>query len=186
MITSMMNSVPLYLALALMLAAAILTVITDRLLTAVIYAGALSTFAALGYLLLGAPDVALAEIAVGATLATVIFLVTLKKYRIFTVYLVGFAGGEDTAKLVRTVERALEAYELEPHLLHAQENIHTLLAQAGCDLVIELRDHTLVLHREESSQHMQQIIAALQAEGFTLCVEDSLGQSASDYREEAL
>lgn len=91
----MMNSAVLYIVLFLTAAAAVLTVLTDRLLSAVIFAGALSAEAALCYLMLGAPDVALAEIVVGATLATVIFLVTLKKYRMFTGHPAGEPGAAE-------------------------------------------------------------------------------------------
>ena len=179
----MMNSLPLYVVLGLMLAAAVLTVITDRLFTAVIFAGALSAFAALGYLLLGAPDVALAEIVVGATLSTVIFLVTLKKYRIFTVYLTGSGGPDSETRIYGAIGRALKARELEPHLLRTQEPAAALLCRPGCDLVIELEGDEAVLHREQSSQYVKEILSALQDAGFSVTLEDSLAQSATDYRE---
>lgn len=164
----MTNDLMLYAVLALMLAAAVLTVVTDRLLTAVIFAGALSAFAALGYLLLGAPDVALAEVVVGATLATVIFLVTLKKYRIFTVHLTGSAAPGCEEHLKTAIERALQAHELEPHLLHAHEEAAALLARPGCDLVAAMRGETVILHGEQSSPYVCGILSALQAEGFSV------------------
>lgn len=179
----MSNSLPLYVVLGLMVAAAVLTVITDRLLSAVVFAGALSAFAALGYLLLGAPDVALAEIVVGATLSTVIFLVTLKKYRIFTVYLTGPGEPDGDARISGAISRALKTRELEPHMLRAQEDAAVLLSRPGCDLVVEQDGNAIVLHREESSQYVKEIFASLEAEGFSVSLQDSLAQSATDYRE---
>lgn len=81
----MMNETLLGAVLLLLLGLGILVVVTDRLFTAVVYSAALSACIAFGYLLLGAPDVALAEAIIGSALTTVIYLATLKKYRIFTI-----------------------------------------------------------------------------------------------------
>ena len=81
----MMNETLLGAVLLLLLGLGILVVVTDRLFTAVVYSAALSACIAFGYLLLGAPDVALAEAIIGSVLTTVIYLATLKKYRIFTI-----------------------------------------------------------------------------------------------------
>lgn len=179
----MSHSLPLYVVLGLMIAAAVFTVITDRLLTAVIFSGALSVFAMLGYLLLGAPDVALAEIAVGATLATIIFLVTLKKYSVFTVYLTGPHTQGVATRILAAIDRALGSHELEPHLLHVQDPPKDLLSRPGCDLVIRLDGEGLVLYREESSQFAPELLASLREEGFSVTLEDSLAQSTTTYKE---
>lgn len=51
----------------------------DEMLPCVIAMAVLGTFVALEFLVLGAPDVAIAEGAVGAILTPLIFIVTLKK-----------------------------------------------------------------------------------------------------------
>lgn len=53
----------------------------DDLLPAVVAMAVMGTFLALAFLLLSAPDVALAEAAVGAILTPIIFIVTLKKIK---------------------------------------------------------------------------------------------------------
>lgn len=53
----------------------------DDLLPAVIAMAVMGTFLALAFLLLSAPDVALAEASVGAILTPIIFIVTLKKIK---------------------------------------------------------------------------------------------------------
>lgn len=58
---------------------AIFTVIIDDILPCVIASSAVGTFIALEFLLLRAPDVAIAEGAVGAILTPFIFVITLKK-----------------------------------------------------------------------------------------------------------
>ncbi|PRR78729.1 hypothetical protein CLLI_13110 [Clostridium liquoris] len=58
---------------------AIFTVIIDDILPCVIASSVVGTFIALEFLLLRAPDVAIAEGAVGAILTPFIFVITLKK-----------------------------------------------------------------------------------------------------------
>ena len=64
-----------------MVAAAIMAVHFEKLLSSVIALGVTGIFAAAEFLLLHAPDVAISEAAVGAALSPLIFIVTLKKLR---------------------------------------------------------------------------------------------------------
>ena len=59
----------------------ILAVHLENLLSAVIALGVTGLFAAAEFLLLHAPDVAISEAAVGAALAPMIFIVTLRKLK---------------------------------------------------------------------------------------------------------
>ena len=181
-----MDNALLYAVLGLMLVAALLTVVTDRLFTAVVYAGVLSTAAAFCYLLLGAPDVALAEAVIGSTLSTAILLAALRKYRIFTIYFIAPGGGDDEAdRVLDTAQRALQAVEIEPHLLHAGGEAAALLARPDCDLVIEARGGCVVLHGEEGSRPVGCIREALDAAGLADAVrfEDSLPERVAAYKE---
>ena len=62
-----------------MLLAAMLAVHTKKILSGVIAAGVVSLFVSILFLLLGAPDVAMTEAAIGAGLSTVIFLLALSR-----------------------------------------------------------------------------------------------------------
>jgi len=57
----------------------VLAVYTKKLLSAVIAVGVVSLFVSILFLLLGAPDVAMTEAAIGAGLSTVIFLYALAR-----------------------------------------------------------------------------------------------------------
>lgn len=59
--------------------AALLAVRFEKLLSSVIAMGVSGAFVALEFILLQAPDVAIAEAAVGAVLTTVLFVITLRK-----------------------------------------------------------------------------------------------------------
>ena len=61
------------------LASAVVAVQAKKLLDSVIALGATGSFIALEFLLLSAPDVAIAEASVGAILSTVLFIIALRK-----------------------------------------------------------------------------------------------------------
>jgi uncharacterized MnhB-related membrane protein len=62
-----------------MLLAALLAVHTRKVLSSIIAVGVVSLFVSILFLLLGAPDVAMTEAAIGAGLSTVIFLFALSR-----------------------------------------------------------------------------------------------------------
>ena len=62
-----------------MLLAALLAVQTKSILCAIIAVGVVSLFVSILFLMLGAPDVAMTEAAIGAGLSTVIFLFALSR-----------------------------------------------------------------------------------------------------------
>jgi len=66
---------------AAILISAVLAVILDDTVSAVISAGLASLFAAVTYVILAAPDVAMTEASIGSGLATVIFLYAIKRTR---------------------------------------------------------------------------------------------------------
>ena len=64
-----------------LIVSAILASVSDKLLSSVIALSVTGIFAAAEFLLLHAPDVAISEAAVGAALAPMIFIVTLRKLK---------------------------------------------------------------------------------------------------------
>jgi len=78
-----MNSIVILntLVIIAIIVSAILTVKFDNLLSSIIALSITGSFVALEFILLHAPDVAIAEAAVGAVLSPVIFIITLKKVK---------------------------------------------------------------------------------------------------------
>ena len=144
----MMNETLLGAVLLLLLGLGILVVVTDRLFTAVVYSAALSACIAFGYLLLGAPDVALAEAIIGSALTTVIYLATLKKYRIFTIRCLPGDTRKDPlfSKVLEVISRSLKDHDLEAHLIESHGNARTLLERPDTDLVAEKREDGIYLY----------------------------------------
>ena len=64
-----------------LIVSAILASVSEKLLSSVIALSVTGLFAAAEFLLLHAPDVAISEAAVGAALAPLIFIVTLRKLK---------------------------------------------------------------------------------------------------------
>lgn len=153
--------------LLLLCVLALLTVHMERLLTAVVYAGVLSAAAAFAYMLLGAPDVALAEAVIGSTLSTVVFLVTLKKYKIFVVRFCPASGKADgpLKKVLSVLGRSLEKREMEVHVIQAGEPVEKLLNYPDTDLVVEQKDDHVVVHGEPHSEILERIKHAFHKSG---------------------
>jgi len=68
-----------YLLCGGILASGILAVRLGSLLAAMVSGGLASLFAAVGYVLLGAPDVAMTEASIGSGLSTLIFLYAIRR-----------------------------------------------------------------------------------------------------------
>ncbi len=72
--------------LVLLIGMALYIVQTQKLRNAIIYMGVFSLSIAFVYMLYNAPDVAIAEAVIGSTLATILYLVALQKYKVFTIF----------------------------------------------------------------------------------------------------
>lgn len=62
-----------------MIVSAVLALVFDKILSSVIAMGICGIFAALEFVLLQAPDVAISEAAVGAVLSTALFVIVIRK-----------------------------------------------------------------------------------------------------------
>ena len=82
-----MSDLPLWMSALLavaMLVAAVISIATARLPLAILSAGTVSLFASILFMLLGAPDVAMTEAAIGSGLTTFLFF-----------FVLGRVGGKD-------------------------------------------------------------------------------------------
>lgn len=146
--------------LAFLVICAVIIVFTEKLISAVIYMGVFSAIAAFVFLLLGAPDVALAEAVIGCTLATVIYLVAIKKFRIYTVYCYENDDDKDCQKNLEKVIEKLEEYlkskELQLNIVHTDKPL-TKLTEDDFSLVIEASKCLIVIKGNTKEQHTRDI-----------------------------
>lgn len=153
----------LELSLVIMVAIAVLTLQTQRLRNAVIYMGVLSLVSSFVYLLYGAPDVAIAEAVVGSTLATVLYLVALQKYKLFTIFIKLPASNAPQAlnahgsnrgrglwdprhwdpQMIKHLEVFCAKQELEPQFILTTESLESILSKRQYALIIDATEDKL-------------------------------------------
>jgi len=148
----------LYIALIVF---AFMAVQTPKLRRAVIFLAVFSATSAFVYILLGAPDAALAEAVIGSTIATVIYLSALQKYKVFTIYYTNERrqsyAQSNLLRRKNTVLRRMESFcsgkELEAHVLYTTENLQEVFDKQGWDLIVRRRgNHFTVYGMEQNYQ----------------------------------
>lgn len=88
--------------LLVLLALACVTVFSDNLRRSIIFLGSFSLTIALVYLHYNAPDVALAEAAIGVGLSTIMYLVALKKF-LSTIFAI-LMQGQKNSMMIRLMK----------------------------------------------------------------------------------
>ncbi len=136
-------------------------IFTHKLRVAIILSGSCSMIAALVYMFLGSPDVALAEAVIGSTLATIILLSGTQKYRVCTIC----ALPSDTKmemKLWGSINKCAAKKELEANLVHVktQDELHDHFYDIG----YEVTKTSIILYGEEDSYIMQDVYKELKKE----------------------
>ena len=138
--------------LVLLIPISIYAIQTRKLRNAVIALCAFSLVASVIYLLLYAPDVAVAEAVIGTTLSTILYLVALKKYKVFTVYfLLEQHDSTDNAYFQRSKDNMTQA--LEKFCAKQELELHILYSIESLVQIAEKHQFSLVIHETES-QHL--------------------------------
>jgi uncharacterized MnhB-related membrane protein len=163
-ITVMMPIVEKILYVALVVFA-FMSIQTPKLRHAVVYLSVFSVGSALVYVLLGAPDVAIAEAVIGSTLATVIFLSALQKYKVFTIYYTNEQRQEyrqsDLRRRRNTVLQRIESFcagkDLEAHVLYTTESLQEVMKLQGWDLIVRRNKNKFSVYGSEQNYHIEEI-----------------------------
>ncbi len=136
-------------------------VFTHKLRIAIILSGSCSMIAALTYMFLAAPDVALAEAVIGSSLSTIILLAGTQKYRVCTVCALP-SEAKLEAKLWSSINRCAAKKELEANLVHVktQEELHDHFYDVG----YELHKDKIILYGEKDSYFIQDVFADVSKE----------------------
>ena len=145
---------------------AFMAVQTPKLRRAVIFLAVFSAGSAFVYILLGAPDAALAEAVIGSTIATVIYLSALQKYKVFTSYYTNeLRHSYNKTNLLRrgnTVLRKMEAFclekELEAHIVYTVENLQEIIEKKGWDLIVRRNGTHFKIYGLEQNYHVESLL----------------------------
>lgn len=144
--------------LILVLALAIVTVQVSNLKVAVLAMGVFSMILSIQYLLMAAPDVALAEAAIGSTLSTVLLLVALTRYKVFHVCLIeGAAADPEADRLLRHIEAYCAGADLDVHLVRSRAGLAHALSAYRHDLVVTRKEGNLELYGRERHYRIDEL-----------------------------
>lgn len=140
--------------LIFMVVLAFISVNTLKLRRAVIYLGIFSLVSSFVYLLYGASDVAIAQAVIGSGISTVLYLIALKKYKIFTIYYTNADYNEindgyivkGRAKILRETEAFFTNIEMEPQIIYTTENYKSILTTKNYDLTIYQKGNQINLY----------------------------------------
>ncbi len=149
---------------------AILAMQSRSLRNAVIYLSVFSLICSVVYLLLSAPDVAIAEATIGCTLSTILYLVALKKYKIFTVYYncyfnddIHLEGLQKERDQIKAILRDFATnQELQLDLINTTTSFTKLKQSATCDVVIFHSPNGIWLHGIKNSYQYLKLLELLQ------------------------
>lgn len=154
--------------LILLLVLACVSVFSDNLRRSIIFLGAFSLVIALAYLHYNAPDVALAEAAIGVGLSTIMYLVALKKISVYDIcYInedVDEFNDDQIDEIMNSIVRPLELFverteEIEPQLAYTNHPLKKIMKEDNHDFIIHRKGDLTYLYGDTTDPIFQDIIA---------------------------
>lgn len=159
-------------ALILLLVFSIAAIQTRYLRHAIIYLGMFSLSISFVYLLYHAPDVAIAEAIVGTTISTILFIIALQKYKIFTIYY-HVQPNENRSRgvfsknkimLLKTLEKFCSKSELEAQIIYSSRSLDFILEKHKYALIVEENDDCVWIYGHEKNYKLEELEAFLRKE----------------------
>ncbi len=152
-------------ALVILIVFSIAAIQTRYLRHAVIYLGLFSLSISFVYLLYQAPDVAIAEAIIGSTIATILYLVALQKYKIFTIYYRLGAGESNITEqyskykiqLLKSLEKFCNKQELEAQIIYTSQSLDAILSKQQYALIVEEIDGELVIYGHHENYQLDKL-----------------------------
>jgi len=142
---------------------AFMSVQTPKLRRAVVYLAVFSAGSAFVYVLLGAPDAALAEAVIGSTIATIIYLSALQKYKAFTIYYTNELRHEYRQSnlfrrrntVLQRIEKFCSGKDLEAHILYTTEQLQDVMKNHGWDIIVRRNKNRFSIYGLEQNYHIE-------------------------------
>ncbi len=147
----------LYFILTLMIIFAFLAIQSSNLMKAVILLSSFSVLCSIAYFILHAPDVAIAEAVIGCSLSTILFIVALRKYQIFNVYVVSEDDTDSPCKLdlKEDIYDYVNSISLEVNYVSTKEPVEKLIINNKFDSIVICSGNTVKLHGYKSNYHFE-------------------------------
>ncbi|MFU8780109.1 MAG: Na(+)/H(+) antiporter subunit B [Kiritimatiellia bacterium] len=145
------------------------------LLKAVIYLAAGSVLAALLYLRNGAPELAIAEAAIGSGLVTLLYLAALKRNRTYTIAIAGHGQADrlddaymlhvEHSRAIRAIRNFFVVREFEVQIVFVPDSLEEALESKSYDLVLFEDDNGMTAYTDDDSYIMMEFEMMLQMRG---------------------
>lgn len=163
------------LTILLMMGFAVLAIQAALIRMAVIYLAAFSVLTAFLYLQLAAPELALAEAAIGSGLVTLLYLASLKRNKVYTIAVLAeghryratdaYIGYVERLRAIREIRQFFERRELEPQIIFSEKTLEEALAYPAFDLVIREEKDRLTAHGSADSFVLEELEMLFQMHG---------------------
>ena len=142
---------------------AFMSVQTPKLRRSVVYLAVFSAGSAFVYVLLGAPDAALAEAVIGSTIATIIYLSALQKYKSFTIYYTNEMRHEYRQSnlfrrrnaVLQRIENFCSGKDLEAHIMYTTESLQEVMKNHGWDIIVRRKKNKFSIYGMEQNYHIE-------------------------------
>jgi putative multicomponent Na+:H+ antiporter subunit B len=145
------------------------------LLKSIIYLAAASVLAALLYLRNGAPELAIAEAAIGSGLVTLLFLAALKRNRTYTIAIAGQGQADrlgdaymlhvEHSRAIREIRNFFVVREFEVQIVFVPDSLEEALAKDTYDLVLHEDEKGMTAYTDDDSYIMMEFEMMLQMRG---------------------
>lgn len=140
---------------------AVASIQAKSLRQSVIYLSVFSLLCSFAYALYQAPDVAIAEAVIGCSLSTVLYLVAIKKFRIFRVYYSQHITSPERLpeshvlknNIVTMMDGYLRDTELELDLINTRHRFDEIHGHQDYDVIIEHTDAGMRMFGAQSNYH---------------------------------
>lgn len=148
----------------------------------VVYLSVFSLLCSFAYLLYQAPDVAIAEAIIGCSLSTVLYLVAIKKYRIFRIYYSGQKNSTLQNNLIIAINAHLNNLELELDLIYTHHTFSDSSHFHNYDVIIEDTSDGIKMYGSKSNYLYEGLMAYLKKHtSFTVQYNYTLSSDEENY-----
>lgn len=156
-----------YLAIILMMLFALLAIHSRLLSQAIIHLAVFSLLSAFLYLLYAAPELAIAEAAIGSGLVTLLYLAAIKRNKVYTIAVLAeghryrmtdaYLGYMERSRAMREICRFFQRREYEPQVVFSEKTLEEALAYPAFDLIIKEEKEGISAHGSSESYVLEEL-----------------------------
>ncbi len=161
--------------LLMMILFALLAIHSSLLGLAVIHLTVLSLLGAFMYLLFAAPELAIAEAAIGSGLVTLLYLASLKRNKVYTIAVLAeghnyrmtdaYLGYMERIRAMKEIKKFFQRREFEPQIVFSEKSLDEALNYPSFDLVITEEKTGISAHGSAESYVLEELEMLFQFHG---------------------